>query len=76
MTRILRTSRTAALWIWAGLSFGLLVLVQFLVPDGVMLDGDKRMEWVNAALVAVGLILVRFEISDAEGALNGFGNVV
>ena len=47
-----------------------------MVPDDVMLDGDKRMKWVNAALVAVGLILVRSEISDAEGALNGFGNVV
>jgi hypothetical protein len=48
------------------------VLAYFFVPDDVMLDGDKRIDWVGAALITVGLVRVQFGISDAEGAPNGW----
>lgn len=33
---------------------------------------DKRVDWVGAALVTVGLILMMFAISDGETAPNGW----
>ncbi|ORX39802.1 major facilitator superfamily domain-containing protein [Kockovaella imperatae] len=66
------TTWRAVLWVTAGIAFVVFTLGLFTFPTDVITTTDKRLDWVGAALVTVGLILLQFVISDGEGAPLGW----
>lgn len=62
----------ACLWTLAALTFAIAVAAFFFVPPDGISTVDKRVDWVGAALVTVGLIFLQFVISDALNAPNGW----
>ncbi|WWD15846.1 hypothetical protein CI109_100270 [Kwoniella shandongensis] len=61
-----------ALFTLAGLAFAVTVAAIFVIPKDLSLTNDKRVDWIGAALVTVGLVLLQFVISDGESAPNGW----
>lgn len=68
----LRYTWRACLWTLASLTFAIAVAAFFFVPPDGAQTVDKRVDWVGAALVTVGLIFLQFVISDALNAPNGW----
>lgn len=46
----------------------------FFEEDEPSTEVDKRVDWIGAALVTAGLILIVFVLSDAPTARNGWKN--
>lgn len=65
----------AFLWTIAALAAGIAAIAIVWTPKDKITQTvtDKRVDWVGAALVTVGLILMMFAISDGETALRGWG---
>lgn len=61
-----------ALYCVAGLAFAVSICAFFLVPNDGSHSSDRRVDWIGAALVTVGLIFLLFAISDGENAPNGW----
>ncbi|OCF35415.1 efflux protein [Kwoniella heveanensis BCC8398] len=61
-----------ALFMLAGLAFAIIVAAFFVIPSDVAHSEDKRVDWLGAALVTVGLILLQFVISAGETAPQGW----
>jgi hypothetical protein len=60
------------LWILASLAFAIAIVAFFVIPTDVVQTTDRRVDWVGAALVTVGLVFVQFVISDGETAPQGW----
>jgi hypothetical protein len=60
------------LWILASLAFAIAIVAFFVIPTDVVQTTDRRVDWVGAALVTVGLVFVQFGISDGETAPQGW----
>jgi len=69
---ILRTTWRATLWVFSGLAAAIAITSFVFVPPDVLQTVDKRIDWVGAALVTVGLILLQFVISDGQNAPHGW----
>ncbi|ADV20469.1 efflux protein [Cryptococcus gattii Ru294] len=61
-----------ALYCIAGLAFAVSICAFFVVPNDGSHSSDRRVDWIGAALVTVGLIFLLFSISDGENAPNGW----
>ncbi|KAK6902850.1 efflux protein [Kwoniella mangroviensis CBS 10435] len=61
-----------ALFLLAGLAFFISVVALFTIPSDVPHSDDKRIDWIGAALVTVGLILLQFTISAGQTAPHGW----
>ncbi|WVQ98642.1 hypothetical protein IAU59_005773 [Kwoniella sp. CBS 9459] len=61
-----------ALFLLAGLAFAIIGAAYFIVPSDLAHSEDKRVDWLGAALVTVGLILLLFVISAGETAPQGW----
>ncbi|OWZ80201.1 efflux protein [Cryptococcus neoformans Bt85] len=61
-----------ALYCVAGLAFAVSICAFFLVPNDGSHSSDRRVDWIGAALVTVGLIFLLFAISDGENAPDGW----
>ncbi|KAK8869878.1 hypothetical protein IAR55_000446 [Kwoniella newhampshirensis] len=59
-----------ALFTMAGLAFAITVTAWFVVPRDPSITNDRRVDWLGAALVTVGLVFLQFVISDGESAPN------
>lgn len=62
----------AALWLFAGLAAAVGTLGFLAVLPDRHLDTDRRIDWVGAALVTSGLVLLMFAISSGEAAPQGW----
>jgi hypothetical protein len=62
----------AALWTTAGLAAGIVVTAYFVFPPDAMTTSDRRIDYIGATLVTVGLILLQFTVSSGETASNGW----
>ena len=60
------------MWTIAALSAALSVIAIIWVPKDNVNVVDKRVDWIGAALVTVGLIFVMFVVSDGSTAPNGW----
>lgn len=67
-----RTTWKAALWITAGMAAGIAVAAFFVFPPDILTTADRRVDWVGAALVTVGLVLLQFTVSSGESAPQGW----
>ena len=56
----------------AAIAFVIFSLAFLVFPADVITTSDKRLDWVGAMLVTVGLILLQFVISDGQGAPQGW----
>ena len=72
MLEYYRTSWRAVLWVVAGVASLVFLLALFAFPPDDVTTNDKRLDWVGAILVTVGLILLQFVISDGQGAPQGW----
>ena len=63
------------LWTIAALAAGIAAIAIIWTPKDKITQTvtDKRVDWVGAALVTVGMILMMFAISDGETAPRGWG---
>ncbi|WWC61212.1 uncharacterized protein I303_103792 [Kwoniella dejecticola CBS 10117] len=61
-----------ALFLLAGMAFAIAVVSLWTIPSDIPHSEDKRVDWIGAALVTVGLILLQFTISAGETASNGW----
>lgn len=61
-----------ALYCIAGLAFAVSICAFFVVPNDGSHSSDRRVDWIGATLVTVGLIFLLFSISDGENAPNGW----
>ncbi|WRT67059.1 uncharacterized protein IL334_004025 [Kwoniella shivajii] len=61
-----------ALFCLAGLAFALATGAIFVIPSDIPHSEDKRVDWLGAALVTIGLILLQFVISAGETAPHGW----
>ncbi|OCF39472.1 efflux protein [Kwoniella heveanensis CBS 569] len=62
----------SALFFLAGLGALGLIAVYFLVPADVSYTEDRRVDWIGAGLVTIGLVLLQFAISDGQIAPQGW----
>lgn len=62
----------AALWCFGAIAFLVAAIGYFVVIPDRHLDTDRRVDWVGAGIITVGLVLLQFSISDAESAPNGW----
>jgi hypothetical protein len=56
----------------AALTFAIAIASFFFVPPDAVVVTDKRVDWIGAGLVTIGLILLQFVIADASNAPNGW----
>ncbi|WWC69544.1 uncharacterized protein I206_103486 [Kwoniella pini CBS 10737] len=61
-----------ALFLLAGMAFAIACISLWTIPSDFSHSDDKRVDWIGAALVTVGLILLQFTISAGETASNGW----
>ncbi|WWC90107.1 uncharacterized protein L201_005040 [Kwoniella dendrophila CBS 6074] len=61
-----------ALFLLAGLAFLICACAFFTIPSDMPHSDDRRVDWIGAALVTVGLILLQFTISAGETAPQGW----
>ncbi len=66
------TTWKAALWVTASVAIANVVAAFFIFPPDIATTADRRVDWIGAALVTVGLILLQYTISSAEGAPDGW----
>lgn len=62
----------AALWCFGAVAFLVAVVSWFVVIPDRHQDPDRRVDWIGAAIITVGLVLLMFSISDAESAPHGW----
>ncbi|KAK4688236.1 hypothetical protein P7C73_g1875, partial [Tremellales sp. Uapishka_1] len=55
-------------FVFAGLAAGIAICAWFVIPNDELHTRDRRIDWVGAALVTIGLIFIQFAISDGEVA--------
>jgi hypothetical protein len=67
-----RTTWRGGLWVLAALAGFIAFVAIFYIPSDGYSVADKRIDWVGAALITVGLIFLQFVISDAPGASEGW----
>ncbi|ORY33741.1 efflux protein [Naematelia encephala] len=72
LTSYASTTWRACLWVFCGLATGIGILAFFFVPSDAYQTEDKRIDWIGAALVTVGLIFLQFVISDGQNAPHGW----
>ncbi|WVQ78029.1 hypothetical protein IAT38_000110 [Cryptococcus sp. DSM 104549] len=71
-TAYVKDTWRGALFTLAGLAFGIAALAMFIIPTDVPHTNDRRVDWLGAALVTVGLVFIQFAISDGEQAPQGW----
>ena len=60
---------------FSGIAFAFIILGYFVFEeDEPSTEKDKRVDWIGAALVTAGLVLIVFVLSDAPTAYNGWKN--
>ena len=63
------------MFLFAGVSFAFMILGFFVFEeDEPSTEEDKRVDWIGAALVTAGLVLIVFVLSDAPTAHKGWNN--
>ncbi len=63
------------MFLFAGISFAWMILGFFAFEeDEPSMEEDKRVDWIGAALITVGLILIVFVLSDSQTARKGWKN--
>ena len=63
------------MFLFAGVSFAWMILGFFVFEeDEPSTEEDKRVDWIGAALVTAGLVLIVFVLSDAPTARQGWKN--
>ncbi|KAL7425106.1 hypothetical protein Q5752_000794 [Cryptotrichosporon argae] len=62
----------ASLWVFTGLSAAAGATAWLVVPADRPTSADKRIDWIGAALVTLGLVFVQFAVSDGQGAPDGW----
>ncbi|WVF72288.1 hypothetical protein IAT40_007100 [Kwoniella sp. CBS 6097] len=62
----------SALFFLAGLGALTLIAIYFFVPPDVEHTDDRRVDWIGAGLVTIGLVLLQFAISDGQIAPQGW----
>ncbi|KLT38369.1 MFS general substrate transporter [Cutaneotrichosporon oleaginosum] len=72
LTAYTSASWRAALWCFGGVAFAVAVAGYLVVVPDRHLDTDRRVDWIGAAIITIGLVLLQFSISDAESASNGW----
>jgi MFS family permease len=72
LTAYTSASWRAALWCFGGVAFAVAIAGYFVVVPDRHLDTDRRVDWIGAGIITVGLVLLQFSISDAESAPNGW----
>jgi len=60
------------MWVMAGMSVIAGVSAYFTFPTDILTTADKRVDWIGAALVTVGLIFIQFSVSAGEAAPQGW----
>jgi hypothetical protein len=60
------------MWLMAGLGFIASAVGFFFVPRDVLTTADRRIDWIGAGLITVGLVLLQFVIADGENASHGW----
>lgn len=72
VTEYAPTTWRGGLWILAALAYTVALASYFILPTDLVTTTDRRIDWVGAALVTVGLIFIQFAISDATSAPSGW----
>ena len=72
LTAYTSTTWRGCLWLIAAIATCIGVVGFFYIPPDQVTTSDKRIDWVGAALVTVGLIFLQFVISDGQGAPQGW----
>ena len=72
LMRVLSQTWRAVLWILAGLTLAVAILAFFFVPADNLKTVDKRIDWIGAGFVTVGLILLQFVVSEGPAAPQGW----
>ncbi|BEJ15318.1 hypothetical protein CspHIS471_0410850 [Cutaneotrichosporon sp. HIS471] len=72
LTAYTNTSWRAALWCFGGVAFAVAIAGYFVVIPDRNLDKDKRIDWIGAGIITVGLVLLMFSISHAESTARGW----
>ena len=63
------------MFLFAGISFAFMILgFFFFEEDEPSTEEDKRVDWIGAALVTAGLVLIVFVLSDAPTTPKGWKN--
>jgi hypothetical protein len=55
-----------------GMSAIAIVSAYFAFPTDILTTADKRVDWIGAALVTVGLVCIQFSVSAGETAPHGW----
>lgn len=71
-TSYVKNTWRGALYCVAGLAFAVSICAFFLIPNDGSHSSDRRVDWIGAVLVTVGLIFLLFAVSDGENAPNGW----
>ncbi len=62
----------AVLYVFAGLAAAVGITAFLVVPPDVVQTVDKRIDWLGAALITIGLVLLQFVVSDGQTAPDGW----
>ena len=69
---IISTTWKACMWVMAGMAAIVVVSAYFVFPTDFLTTTDRRVDWIGAALVTVGLIFIQFSVSAGETAPQGW----
>ena len=63
------------MFLFAGLSFAWMILGFFVFEeDEPSKEEDKRVDWIGAVLITIGLVLIVFVLSDSPTERKGWKN--
>ncbi|KAF8261648.1 efflux transporter [Lactarius quietus] len=75
LTQLTKPTWRSPMFLFAGVSFVWMILGFIVIEeDEPSTEEDKRVDWIGAALITVGLILIVFVLSDSPNARRGWKN--
>ncbi|KAI9433578.1 MFS general substrate transporter [Lactarius indigo] len=75
LTQLTKPTWRSPMFLFAGVSFAWMMLGLFAFDeDEPSTEEDKRVDWIGAALITAGLVLIVFVLSDSPSARKGWKN--
>ncbi|KAI9464425.1 major facilitator superfamily domain-containing protein [Lactarius psammicola] len=75
LTQLTKPTWRTPMFLFAGVSFAWMILGFFVFEeDEPSTEEDKRVDWIGAAMITVGLVLIVYVLSDSPSAHKGWKN--
>ncbi|KAI9464423.1 MFS general substrate transporter [Lactarius psammicola] len=75
LTQVTKATWRTPLFLFSGVAFAFMILGFFVFEeDEPSTEEDKRVDWIGAALITTGLVLIVFVLSDSPTAHRGWKN--